>query len=103
MPGKKPQLTPLAARKQLLWLESELNRAQWLHEARDFTHELRRWRQQAGAFGSLGSWAGAVAAMVRAFSRRTHGANQSRISSLFSCALLGTAVWRWLRALWHKS
>ena len=36
MPGKIPQLTPLATRKQLLLLESELNRVQLLQEVGDF-------------------------------------------------------------------
>jgi hypothetical protein len=40
MPGKNLNLTPLESRKQLLLVESELNRAQLLNELRDFKFRL---------------------------------------------------------------
>jgi hypothetical protein len=41
MPGKRDQLTPLESRKQLLILESELNRTHLLREIQEVKTEVR--------------------------------------------------------------
>ena len=54
--GKNPRLSPLAARKQLLLVESELNRAQMAQE----------WRTMAGEVLALASQARTVTALASA-------------------------------------
>jgi hypothetical protein len=53
MSGKNFHLTPLESRKQLLLVESELNRAQLLNELRDLSTEIQHLKGQVQAVGSL--------------------------------------------------
>ncbi len=103
MAGKRSQLTPLAARKKLLLMESELNRLQFIEAVRDWKAEFRRSKQQLASFGSLASLAGKVASVVPAlgglFSRRPAHRKKRRFSSLFNGMLTGTSLWLLLRSL----
>jgi hypothetical protein len=107
MPGKKSQLTPLETRKQLLLVESELNRVQLLNELRDWKNELHNLKQQMEAIGSMVSVAAKLtatfSAVGRAFSHRNEGDNQpSWVSMLLDGAQAGTSLWLLLRSCWHK-
>jgi len=57
MSGKKitKGLSPLEARKQLLVVESELNRAQLINELRGLKDELYQLKNQVEAIGSIAS------------------------------------------------
>lgn len=52
MPGKDHRLTPLEARKQLLLVESEVNRAQLLNECTTLQTHLDGLSRQAQAVGN---------------------------------------------------
>jgi Zn-dependent membrane protease YugP len=98
MAGETPQLTPLETRKQLLLVESELNRVQLGNEFRDFKSEILRLKNQVFEMGSLTSLATAFSAVGRAISHRDEGDETSWISTLLSCARAGTSLWRWFRS-----
>jgi len=70
MPGKKPRLKPLEARKQLLLAESELNRARLLQEWSGLKGEVHRLTRQARTVGSFASLAATV---MTVYSTRRHG------------------------------
>jgi len=107
MSGKKFQLTPLETRKQLLLVESELNRAQLLNEFRALKNEIHHLKEQVRAVGSLASSAAKLAATVaavgRAFSHRDEGEKNksSWISTLLKGGRTGAALWLTLRSLWR--
>ena len=97
--GKTTELTPLAARKQLLLVESELNRVQMMNELRDFKNDLRHLRNQVEAMGAIASTAAELtdtfSQIKNAFS---HGAEngerkKSWLSTLFSGAKTCASVW----------
>jgi hypothetical protein len=104
MPGKNFQLTPLESRKQLLLVESELNRAQLLNELRDFKNEIHHLGNQVQAVGSLASSAAKLAstfaAIGNAFTHRDSGEKKksSWVSSLLSGARMGASLWGALRS-----
>lgn len=99
MPGKNVQLSPLAARKQLLLVESELNRVQLLNELRDLQGELHQLRAQAQAIGSVAGSAAKVAATVsvigNVFTQRKNNekGKSSWLSKLLSGARTGASLW----------
>jgi hypothetical protein len=103
MPGKNFQLTPLESRKQLLLVESELNRAQLLNELRDFKNEIHQLEDQMQAIGSLASSAATLAstfsAIGTAFTHRDAGENgkSSWISTMLNGARTGAELWATLR------
>ena len=107
MPGKLTQLTPLETRKQLLLLESELNRVQLLREVGEFKNEIRHLKQQAGEISSLVSsaakLAGTFSAVGRVFSHRDDGENGSGpwLSTLLNGAKAGASLWLLLRS-WRR-
>jgi len=109
MPGKKPQLTSLETRKQLLLVESELNRAQLLNELRDFKNEILHLKHQVLEMGSIAASAAKLAATFsaigQAFSRRNEGEKENSpwISTLLNGAKAGTSLWRLLRSCWRKA
>jgi hypothetical protein len=104
MSGKTSQLTLLETRKQLLLVESELNRAQLVNEMRDFKNEVQRLKHQVGGIVSTAELATKVVSAFsdvgRAFSRRNEGENEkpSWISMLLNGAKAGTSLWRWMRS-----
>ena|SRR5277367_6552180 len=104
MPGKNFHLTPLESRKQLLLVESELNRAQLINELRDFKNEIQHLKSQMHAIGSLASsaskLAGTFSAISRAFTHRPadEKGKSSWISTLLNGARTGASIWGALRS-----
>jgi hypothetical protein len=104
MPGKNLHLTPLESRKQLLLVESELNRAQLVNELRDLNKELQHLRGQVQAVGTLVSSAAKVAATFSAiggaFTHRDAGENGKSywLSTLLNGARIGASIWGALRS-----
>jgi hypothetical protein len=103
---KKPPVTPLETRKQLLVLESELNRAQLLRELGDFQGGIRHLKHQAGEIGSVAASAARLAALVsatgRVFSHRGDGETGSWISTLLNGAKAGASWWLLFRSFGRK-
>jgi len=99
MPGQNSTLTPLQSRKQLLVLESELNRALLRNEMRDMKGEVRQLTNQVRTWGSIVSsvanLAGTVSDIGHAFS--PGGGNEksrpSWISTLIEGAKAGASIW----------
>jgi hypothetical protein len=100
MSGKKSQLTPLATRKQLLLVESELNRVQLLNEVRDFKNEIHHLRHQVCAIGSVASSAAKLAAT---FFHHDEGKKSSWVSTLLHGMQAGASLWRLLRSCRRKA
>jgi hypothetical protein len=104
MDGKKSQLTSLETRKQLLLVESELNRAQLLNELCDFKNEVHLLKNQMQAIGSLAASAAKLAttfsAIGTAFTHRDASENgkSSWISTLLNGARTGAELWTTLRS-----
>jgi hypothetical protein len=104
MSGKNFHLTPLESRKQLLLVESELNRAQLVNELRDLKSEIHHLQNQVQAVGSLVSSAAKLAttfsAIGSAFTHRGTGKNEksSWISTLLNGARTGASIWSALRS-----
>lgn len=104
MPGKNFHLTPLESRKQLLLVESELNRAQLLTELRDFKIEIYNLRDQVQAIGSFASSAAKLAATFSAigsaFTHRDGGEKKksSWIATLLNGARTGASIWGAVRS-----
>jgi hypothetical protein len=107
MSGGKSQLTSLETRKQLLLVESELNRAQLLNELRDFKNEINRLKHQVRGIGSIAASAAKLAAAFsevgQAFSHRNEGEKTSWVSTLLNGAKAGTSLWLLLRSCWRKA
>jgi hypothetical protein len=104
MPGKNLNLTPLESRKQLLLVESELNRAQLLNELRDFNNEIHHLKSQVQAAGALMSSVAKLAttfsAIGSAFTHRDKGENgkSSWFSTLINGARTGATIWGAIRS-----
>ena len=104
MPGKNFHLTPLGSRKQLLLVESELNRAQLINELHAFKSEVHHLKEQVHAIGSIASSAAKLAttfsAISAAFTHRGHNENKksSWISTLLNGARAGASIWGALRS-----
>jgi hypothetical protein len=107
MSGKTSQLTPLETKKQLLLVESELNRAQLLNELRDFKNEIQRLKHQVGGIVSTAELATKVISAFfdvgRAFSHRDEGEKPSWISTLLNGAKAGMSLWRLMRSRRRKA
>jgi hypothetical protein len=109
MSGKKSQLTPLETRKQLLLVESELNRAQLLNELQALKNEIHRLKHQVCEMGSVASAAAKVAntfsAIGQAFSHSNENeeGKSSWIAMLLNGAKAGTSLWRLFRSCRRKT
>jgi len=104
MPGKKSKLTVLAARKQLLLAESELNRQKLIREMHGWKHEFEVSKHELTSIGSLASLttklAATFAAAGRAFGHsHGHKGKKSWVSSLINGATTGTSLWYLVRSL----
>jgi hypothetical protein len=105
MHGSTSQLTPLAARKQLLVMESELNRAELIREWSSLREEaLELAGDLTGDANALGSLASAGAALfttgatLRRWLFKDNGAQKaSWIQTLINGARTGISVWLALR------
>lgn len=69
MSGKRPHLSPLESRKQLLIAESELNRAQLLRECQAMTDEVHGLTARARSIASLASSAASLVTGLFTFRR----------------------------------
>ena len=102
--GKISQLTPLETKKQLLLVESELNRAELLNELRDLNQEIHLLMSQVQAAGALVSSAAKLAttfsAIGSAFTHRNTGENKksSWLSILINGARTGATIWGAIRS-----
>ena len=98
MPGEKPKLTSLETRKQLLLLESDLNRAQFVEAVQDWKIEFHRTKEHLTRLGSMVSLAARLAATFstarRLFSRPVDGGKKSWLSFLFDGMTAGTSLWQ---------
>jgi hypothetical protein len=98
MSGKKitTSLSPLEARKQLLLVESELNRAQLISELHGFKNELHQLKNQVEAIGSIASAAVKVTSTFsgiwNAFSHRGENGENSTGKSWFSSLVNGAQL-----------
>jgi hypothetical protein len=101
MSGEKNRLTPLEARKQMLLVESELNRVQLTHEWNDFKNELHRATETlrtVGAVASSVAKAGATFSFLRGlWSRGEPKEKKSWGSMLLNGAKTGVSLWLMLR------
>jgi hypothetical protein len=106
MSGEKSTLTSSESRKQMLILESELNRALLVKDVQDLTHELHHLKTQVQAMGSLVSSAAELAstfaAVGQAFSRPAqdggHSGGTSWISKLVTGVKMGASIWSTVRS-----
>ena len=104
MSGKNFHLTPLESRKQLLLVESELNRAQLFNELRDLHDEIHHLKGQVQAVGSLVSSTAKLvttfSAIGNAFTHRNVEDNgkSSWLTTLLNGARTGASIWGALRS-----
>jgi hypothetical protein len=103
MSGKTTGLTALESRKQLLLLESELNRAHLVTEWQDVQDGVCYYLDQARAVGSIASSAAritsSVAGLFSSDSAKTDERKKpSFVSTLFQGARAGFSLWSKLRA-----
>lgn len=90
MSGKTNGLTTLETRKQLLLVESELNRMQLVNEWREFENEFEQLKKQAQVLGSIMS---SAATLTETFSQIrnafSHDDKNSEGKSWFSSLMNG--------------
>ncbi len=103
MPGKKPALTPLESRKQMLVVESELNRALLTNEFRDLKNEVSHLKAQVRGMGSLISSAADLASTFASVgsifgSHTGNGKSRSWFSTLVQGVRVGASVWGAVRS-----
>jgi hypothetical protein len=104
MSGKTTGLTALETRKQLLLVESEINRLQLLNELREFENGLSHLKNQVHEIGSMAASAAKLAdtfsSIGRIFSHDNEGekGKSSWISTLFKSAKVGTSLWQLFRS-----
>lgn len=97
-------MTPLESRKQLLILESEVNRVLLVKEVGELRGEIHKVALGARSMGSLISTAsdlaGAFATLGHAFASRNAngGSRPSWISTLINTARAGASLWQTLRS-----
>jgi hypothetical protein len=103
MSGKTTGLTALETRKQLLLVESELNRANLLNEVREFQNEFRRLKAQVNAIGSMISSAARLATTFSSIGNAfTHHEDKKKssswVSTLLKGARTGASLWLTLKS-----
>jgi len=102
MAGTQSRLTPLEVRKQLLIVESEVNRTQLEHTWRHLRSKAGELAEQArSACSTITSFASIGVAGFQAFrklrmSRRT--GKSSWLANLMEGVRLGTALWTTIRS-----
>ena len=94
-------MNPLAARKQLLIAESELNRVCLAEDFAALTAEMRSLTERAKSFGTVASSAAMLAAGLTAFwGGQTEGVARKRswLQTILKGAGLVSVFWRMWRA-----
>jgi len=97
-------LNPLESRKRLLIAESELNRAQLVHEWVAIAAGVRTLAGRARSFASIASAAAVLVASLAAFRRGKSGsadAKPSRWQTLLKSAGMVSSLWLAFRAKGH--
>jgi hypothetical protein len=103
MPGKKTRMTSLESRKQLLILESELNRTQLLKDLDELKAETEQLAEQARSLASLVSSATSVCNTVFKVQQAFSGTKEKfpRFFGVLKGARAGASLWSavksWLR------
>jgi hypothetical protein len=102
MPGEGTDLTSLAARKQLLLVESELNRAELQNEWLTVKSEIDRIGNQVRSAAGIASSVTRLGLSFANFFRpgtpaRHDGKKPGWISTLFRGARAGVSLWSSLR------
>ncbi len=108
MPQQASHLSPLAARKRLLLMESEINRAKLGEAIQDWQDEFERSKEQLTRLTSLASLAGKVASAVPAIGRfftRRPGATgkKTKLPFWLNSMVTGTSLWLLFRSFRRKS
>ena len=107
--GKESEMTPLAARKKLLLMESGVNREKFLEGVSEWRAAAHRSKEHLTTLGSIaslaGKLAGALPAIGNMFSRRAtpNAGAKPKIPLLVNTAVTGTSLWLLLRSLRHKT
>lgn len=99
--GKHARLNALAARKQLLIAESELNRAQFGGDIAELAAGCHALNDRAKVLGSLASSAGVLVAALATLRRgKTAGSDQkmSWLKTILNAASLVSNLWPGFRA-----
>ena len=99
---EKDKLTPLEARKQMLILESELNRALLAKEVEEFRGEIRDVVMQAqhvrSVISTAADLAGAFSAFRQVFAPKPDGgAKRGWFSTFMNTARAGASIWQAFR------
>lgn len=107
MPRQTSRLNPLAARKRLLLMESELNRATLEEAIGEWKDEFDRSREQLTRLTSIASLAGKVAsalpAMGNLFRRRPGtGSKKAKLPFWLNGVMTGTSLWLLVRSFRRK-
>jgi hypothetical protein len=102
MSGEKSNLTSLESRKQLLLLESELNRVQLLEDWHGLKGEVNRLKNRVIGIGSLASSAATLFSLFSIFrrileDRENQPDKSSWISKLLKGIKTGATLWSALR------
>ncbi len=103
--GKKPHLSPLKLRKQLLIAESELNRARLSEEWQTIAHGVRG---QLGRARTIAVWVSSSALLVAgvvALRRSPSAPRTARafwLQRIWNGARLASTIWFALRARGHE-
>jgi hypothetical protein len=98
MPGSKSTLTCLEARKQLLLVESELNRAEWCSDCAALKDEVDGLVNEGRSFFTTASFVFAGFKAVRGFwSERRQAGEEDRpgvFALLIKLIKTGASIWR---------
>lgn len=103
--GKESRMNPLESRKRLLVVESELNRAQLIHEGVVMSGSLRTLTNRVKAFGTTASAAGLLVAGLAALRHSKVGSaavKPSWLQMIRKGAGLVSFFWPLLRAKNHS-
>ena len=102
--GRKPRLSPLAVRKQLLIAESEVNRVRLNQEWQTLAKEIGSVAERAQSFGKMAVLATSLLAGLVALRRNAAvpvGEKTSWLGKIIGGARMATTVWLAWRS--HKA
>ena len=106
MPGEKSKMTPIETQKQLLLLESDLNRARLIETAQEWKAACHHTKERLAHLGAMASTAATVATTFstvrRFFTRSKTGENKGWLSLLLDGMSTGTSLWYWMRSKRRK-
>jgi hypothetical protein len=105
---KDTQLKSLEIRKQLLILESELNRTELLREVNHFKDEMARLKKQVATVGSIASSVAVLATTISFFRRRSAKGEKSSgstipwITAAIEGARIGSSLFSKIKSLFRE-